>query len=113
MDAEILTKVIEFIAGQSGASVSRITPKTRLLEDLGIDGDDASEILIEFATRFKVDLGEFEFGRHFGPECGYMPFYSLFCWLFRVRRQKIEPVTIEDLVKAVENNAWIYSSSAA
>src|SRR4051794_19964564 len=43
---------------------------TRLEEDLGMTGLDASEFLEAFSAEFEVDLAGLEFHKHFGPECG-------------------------------------------
>ena len=41
-----------------------------MVEDLGIDGDDAVELFEKFAREFSVDLAELNLGweRHFQPE---------------------------------------------
>ena len=60
MKSETLQRVIELVAEQTGVSPSRITAATRIGEDLGVDGDDASDLLTEFASRFHVDLAGFQ-----------------------------------------------------
>lgn len=49
MKSETLQGVIELVAEQTGVSSSRISAATRIREDLGVDGDDASDLLTEFA----------------------------------------------------------------
>lgn len=71
-----------------------------------MDGDDASNLLTEFASRFHVDLTGFLFSRHFGPEAGWIPFYALYC-LF-TGRGRTEPVTVGQLAEAAEGGAWSY-----
>lgn len=108
MKSETLRRVIELVAEQTGVSPSRITAATRIGEDLGVDGDDASDLLTEFASRFQVDLAGFQFSRHFGPEAGWSPFYALYC-LF-TGRGRTEPVTVGQLAKAVERGEWSYAA---
>jgi acyl carrier protein len=47
-----------------------LSEDTRLLHDLGMDGTDAVEFMEAFSEEFNVDMSEFKFDRHFGPECG-------------------------------------------
>ena len=49
-------RVRSLVAGCSGVPVAEITPETRLVEDLGIDGDDGHEFLEAFADEFGVDM---------------------------------------------------------
>ena len=108
MKSETLQEVIHLVAEQTGVSPSRITASTRIGEDLGVDGDDASDLLTAFASRFHVDLAGFEFARHFGPEAGWSPFYALYC-LF-TGRGRLEPVTVEQLADAAQRGAWSYAA---
>ncbi len=57
-----------FVAEAAGVRVDRVGLETRLSEDLGIDGGDASDVLNTFAERFGVDLSELRFDWHFSPE---------------------------------------------
>lgn len=93
---------------QTGVSPSRITAATRIGEDLGVDGDDASDLLAAFASRFHVDLAGFEFRRHFGPEAGWSPFSALYC-LF-TGRGRTEPVTVGQLAESAERGVWSYAA---
>jgi acyl carrier protein len=108
MKSETLQGVIELVAEQTGVSSSRITAATRIGEDLGVDGDDASDLFTEFASRFNVDLTGFQFSRHFGPEAGWSPFYALYC-LF-TGRGRTEPVTVGQLAEAAERGVWSYAA---
>jgi len=107
MKFELLPEVICLVAEQSGVSASRITAGTRVGEDLGVDGGDATEFFTAFASRFHVDLGGFEFARHFGPEAGWSPIGSLV--RLSAARGASEPVTVGQLVLAAETGVWIYS----
>ena len=63
-------RVIAMVAEDRGLPVSKITPDKRLLDDLGMDGDDAVEFFEAFGERFGMNLtplGE-HWDRHFGPE---------------------------------------------
>jgi acyl carrier protein len=108
MKSETIQAVIQLVAEQTGVTTSRITVATRIAQDLGVDGDSATDLLTAFAARFHVDLAAFEFSRHFGPEAGGNPFYYLYC-LF-TGRGRLEPVTIADLATAAERGTWSYAA---
>ena len=108
MKSEKLQEVIVLVAEQTGVSPSRITATTRIGEDLGVDGDDASDLLTAFASRFHVDLAGFQFARHFGPEAGWSPLYALYCRF--TGRGRTEPVTVGQLAEAAERGVWSYTA---
>lgn len=85
-------RIIWFVAQVSGCKLEKLQTGSRLLHDLGIDGDDAVELLSEYSEVFQVDMGGFEFGKYFGPEASFS--------LFRSRpQQELTPITIGDLVE--------------
>ncbi|WP_165184083.1 acyl carrier protein [Caulobacter soli] len=63
-------QVIALLAEERGLSVSEIDLNSRLLEDLGMDGDDAVEFFDLYEKRFAVDLKPLwgHWRKHFGPE---------------------------------------------
>jgi acyl carrier protein len=67
----IRAEVCELIARHSGLDLERIGPEDRLLHDLGIDGDDAEKLLVDFSKRFGVDMSDFKFGNFFRGEASY------------------------------------------
>lgn len=89
-----------------------LVPSTRLLHDLGIDGDDAVEILTDFSKRFGMDLSSFPFQRYFGSELG-----SGIRWLLRKIGQqsaiRFAPVTVQDLIDAANRGRWLEANHAA
>jgi acyl carrier protein len=103
MKTETLHEVIQLVAEYSGVAESSITASTRLGEDLGVDGDDASDLIAAFASRFHVDIAVFDFSRHFGPEAGFSPF-SIH------PSPRLEPVTVGHLAETVERGAWSYAA---
>ena len=69
-DTTRLKRVREFIADQTGHPLGEITLSTRLVEDGGVDGDDAVELMEAFMEDFHVEMSGFRFKQHFGPEAG-------------------------------------------
>jgi len=103
--------VIDIVAEESGKRKNQISLDSTLLDDLGVDGDDAWELLERLHERYKVDFSEFEFMRHFRNEpCLKGPTY-----LIRKLKYQDEhtaagktPITVAALVAACEKRAWNY-----
>lgn len=110
MDEPILTRMIEFVAGETRSRAARITPDTRLRTDLGVDGDDAVELLEKFADRFEVNMSAFQFAKYFGSE-GFG--CSAMFWIFRcaIAGRWLptfeSDITVGDLVEAAIAHAWV------
>jgi len=68
VDDHLSARVLAFTARQLGYNIEKVGLESRLLEDLGLDGDDAGEFFQAFAQEFAVDLHDFSLSRHFGPE---------------------------------------------
>lgn len=64
------TQVFGFVADQWRTKREKLSPSTRLAQDLGMEGDDAVEFFTEFGKRFGVDLDELHtrWGQHFSHE---------------------------------------------
>ena len=111
MKLETLQEIREFVSREIGVPVARLKPESRLLHDLGVDGDDAGDLFQHFSARFHVDISAFQFARHFGPEAGFNPLHFIYCRLFaRHREQDDLPVTIQDLAEAAEAGVWRYAA---
>ena len=113
MSDEVLERVRRFVAGYRSTSLARVHPHTTLFGDLGVDGDDAHELLSDFAREFGVDLSELQMSRHFGPE-GVPPWAPIY-WIVLVfrrgspeERARLEPITIVDLAMAAATGRWTY-----
>ncbi len=108
---DVEKRVIEFIAAQSATSISRISPATTLFGDLGIDGDDAGDLLEAFVATFHVDLSQFEFTEHFGTEglgCSFPVFWFLAIFGSGSPEQRVglKAISISDLVQAARSGRW-------
>lgn len=68
-------QVLDMLARERGLLLARLTPSSRLLEDLGMNGDDAVDFFSEIQTKFGTDLTPLQanWSNHFGPE-------GLSCW---------------------------------
>ena len=67
---DVAADVIAIVAEERGRKSSEIKLSHRLLDDLGMDGDDAVDFFTGLKRRYNVDLNvlDREWDRHFGPE---------------------------------------------
>lgn len=114
---EMTIAVKALVAQAAGVDADQIGPGTRLLEDLGLVGDDAALMLQRFAETFGVDLSGFVFSDHFPRDGwhGHRAFMlaALSLFLPRVRRQLFErrreerTLTLGHLVAVAEAKTWL------
>lgn len=102
IDEVLWSRLHEFVRERLGEDVV-LSPSTRLLADLHLDGDDAFEFMEAFAETFGVESGDFKFERYFGSE-GFNPF-TLITGLFRRQPAKVE-VTLAMLARAITEGHW-------
>lgn len=139
---EAASDVVEMLAKERGLSPAKINVSSQLLQDLGMDGDDAVDFFTALQERFGTDLSALHEGwsDHFGPE-GFSCWNSLVIlpaaimggvaaallnlgavggiaitvallalWLWIMKTwgppDKMEPITVEQVIAAVEAGAW-------
>jgi acyl carrier protein len=61
---EVIRAISEFCA----VPKHKISERTSLLYDLGIDGDDADDLMTMLEKRFSVDLSDLDLSRYFRGE---------------------------------------------
>jgi acyl carrier protein len=90
-------EVKKLIVEHCGATIEDLKSETLIDEDLGCTGDDAWELMEAFQEIFDVNLEEFDFSLHFGPEAGYsVP--DQFGYY---------PVSIKHLINVANEKKWI------
>lgn len=123
-DEDILfEEVRSFISVQRSANRNEITKETSLYHDLGTDGIDAADLLRDFSEKFHVDMTNFNYDRHFGPERDVnffvlLVYLCLYSCLKLLRNNKMlqeledavsdkkAPIKIADLVRAAKSGEW-------
>lgn len=107
MSNNYVARVIGFVAAWTNSPLARIGLRTTLQGDLGVDGDDAAELIQAFGGTFDVDLSGFVFQRYFHPEplLGCSPIGLLY-WVTGRTALRVRPITIGDLVEAAEAHQW-------
>src|SRR3954470_8280058 len=93
-------RVIRFVAERIGRRVQEVHGESRLSEDLGIDGDDAADLLSQFAETFAVDMTHFEFSKYFRSE-----------GLFATVPLRFGALTIQDLIRSAAQKRFTTSNS--
>jgi hypothetical protein len=83
-------------------------PASRLLHDLGIDGDDAADLLRDYSTSFDVDMSGFDFDRFFGGE----PHLFNFGDSGSTAKDRWLPLTVEDLYRSALHKKFSGCGSA-
>ncbi len=102
IDEQINKKIIEFLSDQLSIAATSLHLNDRLFHDLGVDGDDAVELLQRYSKEFHVEINHFPFTDYFGNEGTGSPF-SYIWRLFSIgqARAKKKPLAIFDLINAV------------
>lgn len=76
---------------------------TDLFDRYGIDGDDASEFMENFITRFEIDAANYRWYFHHGEEGTN---YGGLFFAPPYRRVKRLPITPNILIEAIESKQW-------
>ena len=106
-NSEVIANAVrEYVAAARSISVEKITLSKSLFHDLGVDGDDASDLINGFAAQFNVSLEGFDFQKYFGAEAASGPI-AFFVELFtKEKSSKLCPLRISDLVNAASNGRF-------
>lgn len=114
--ASLEEEVIVFVAEFTRYPAAKITPRTTLFGDIGIDGDDGDEILAAFMERFQVDMSACR-PVHFGIE-GFVP-WALLHWIYQAWLARTEknstpesragliPITVQDMIESARARRWV------
>jgi acyl carrier protein len=116
---ELIGAIRALVAEQTNVAIEDITVETTLASDLGIDGDDAWELLEKYAEKFNVSMRGFVFLDHFDWE-GMDPIRPIIilllqiCWprfrrLWREAKANEREITIRHLAICATLEHWVPS----
>jgi len=105
-DDDIYARIKGMVVDHTRVKEAVLTPRSRLLQDLGMDGDDAEEFLTAYAAEFGVDMTGFRFDDHFGPEAAFDPLVYLWWVLFDRKKLQLAPITLADLTRSAREKRW-------
>ncbi len=100
MKENLIEEIKLLIEEKMGKFKKEIDRDTALEFDLGITGDDASELLLEYSKKFNVDVSNFNMAVYFLPE-GDTILPSIIRFFTGKKALKQEELTIGDLEKGV------------
>lgn len=132
-----MLEVRRFVAAFRHEPVESVLPETTLPYDLGIDGDEAYDLLESFGEQFDIDFADLWYHEHFGDEgiplrvslvLLRLSFAASVLWAWRwwagttlivaavaafvhhVRLQDgfAHPLTVRDLANAASAGTWNY-----
>ncbi|MBX9879871.1 MAG: DUF1493 family protein [Candidatus Obscuribacterales bacterium] len=120
----LIERVKAFLEIEVNANRAELTSATRLFHDLGVTGDEASDLLVHFQKEFNVDIKDFSFDDHFTWEVPLLwpivPFYwplllnsSFRKQVFRSRKRTdsmLIPLTVADLANAAKTGRLLSHS---
>jgi hypothetical protein len=101
--------VILWLADFCRLPIETITSSSRLREDLGVDGDDATELMTDFVRRFKVGWGTYHHDSYFYPE-GFdftAPLQRIVSAVTGEPKTVKEPLYVQRLLDAVERGEFL------
>jgi len=99
-------KVESLIKEFAGNDIS-IGEHTSIQYDLGIEGDDAGDLMEEYSRRFSVNLDGFIFEKYFDYEGGFNPVVYLSSLLKREKNKTRKvSLTVAMLVDGCKRGRW-------
>ena len=107
MNEEIWKRLVKFVGDEISSSTAlKISRNTKLVEDLGLIGDDADDFMGKFSQLFSVGGGDFRFDDYFPPE-GF-DLVGLIGGIFTEKREnpKFAPLTLGMLEHAAKLGVW-------
>jgi hypothetical protein len=96
--------VIKYISKEFGIKESKLGAYTSL-SDLGLDGDDVLDFLLEFFDFFEIEYEDTNYKSFIPQEGGFLGKTLLSIFGKKVRRTDYE-ILIEDLVTSLDKKKW-------
>ncbi|MEM6755659.1 MAG: DUF1493 family protein [Planctomycetota bacterium] len=104
--AKAQRKAIALVSSLTAVDRRQLKASTDLFRDLGVDGDDAVEVIDTIAERWDVDFSTMRWNQHFGPEQAWSPLRWFRLEERHWRQLQRVPVTIRDLAEAIASRRW-------
>jgi acyl carrier protein len=103
----VAEEVVALVAKKTGRPESSITPEKTFYQ-LGIDGDDAVELIGELCRRYEVPTEKINLSKYIGPEGSGILNHILYVFS-RKNTQSTEEcaeLRIRDLIHTAEDRRW-------
>ena len=102
----------QLIVRELGVPPDQIHADSSLFHDLNADGLDGADFMEAYSRRFGVDMSEFDFTKHFGPELPFFPPLYIYRRLFAPARLRVTPIRFAHLVACAQTGNWISPDEA-
>ncbi|MGD9859229.1 DUF1493 family protein [Marinobacterium iners] len=99
-------RIILFLSKSLSVKEEDINLGSRIFHDLGVDGDDAKELMDNYANEFNVSLDGFNFNQCFGPENSISMIELFLSFFKRIDQENIKELRVEDLIDAAESGSF-------
>jgi hypothetical protein len=114
LPSDLTDRVLWFVADETGANWTMLTLETRLRDDIGLEGDEATFFFLEFGKQFGVDLSELDLTSYFHSDAE-LSFPLGFIWVIQdlylwYRGKKLtakKDIQVSDLLAAARARKWI------
>jgi hypothetical protein len=96
--------VIAVLARRSRLAAHQVTPESRFMEDLRLDGDDAVDALLEISKECSMDVSGFDSTLYFRSEptlLSLLPFLPS----QKKRTESKQPLTVGELIEAARRGS--------
>lgn len=100
MEDKHLIDVIALVEAKIGRQKAQIARETCLEKDLGLTGDDAVELLLEYSQKFGVDISKLDIRKYFTPE-GDTILPGIIRFITGKKNPKDRELTVGDLEKGI------------
>lgn len=102
-DDSRMLQLLELLGQHLGPiDYSKLRLDTSINHELGCDGDDAAELMADFADRFSVEFLDYDAYRYFRPEG-----YDLMRWRRSQDRRGNVALMLGMLHRAMERRRWV------
>lgn len=100
---DLFAHVRQFVSQELRVKERKLREETTLQWDLGVVGDDGDDFFRAFSERFSVEVDFASLGEYFGSEGGIPNPCDILRGLLRLpERSELRPITLRDLVRAVQ-----------
>jgi hypothetical protein len=104
---EPLNAIVDLLREKHGISPAKLKPSARLWHDLGVDGDDASDLLERLHERFGTDFSQLDWAAFFNSEG--MPLQSSIVALASTILAGAVTICIGIALLPFKRSAWLFS----
>jgi hypothetical protein len=98
-----IADIYDYLNSEEAIEYSKLSPESDLMEDLGLEGDDFSELIEDFSKKYDIDMDSYLWYFHHREEG-----WNLGALIFKPPYAQVKaiPVTPEVLLTAAKTRVW-------